>query len=509
MKRRKNTASVAANPILIGAVTTVVLMVAVFLAYNANKGLPFVPTFTLNVEVRNAQRLVVGNEVREGGERIGQVASIDPLRLSDGRLGAQLELSLDRKYAPIPDDTSYVIRSKGTLGLKYVDQVRGQSPRAYEENSVVAAGPDQTTPELDDFFSTFDTPTRENIRRNLDTYAAAFAGRGIDLNRTFAALPTLLRNVVPVMQTLRDPNTDLRGFIREVGDVTRLTAPVAGQLSEGFTTGANTFEALSRDPGALDQTIAQSPRTLDVAVAQLPVQRRLFRALAQIGGDTSAAAAEIRRSAPVISTALATGTDVLPETTRLSDDLRGTLTATGRLGRSPLANLTLKGLQSTTATLNPTLRYVGPHITVCNYFNYFWTFFADHLAERVPSGTLQRIEVKNVPLDQTNGMASFGATRPADGTGALLTATGDPAALHAQPYGRAVDENGNADCEQGQRGYLNRVAEGAPAGLNVAVDPRTPGIQGSTYTGQTRVPAGQTFSAEPTGRAPQIAGGAR
>ncbi len=505
MKRRKNTASVAANPILIGAVTTVVLLVAVFLAYNANKGLPFVPTFKLNVEVRNAQRLVVGNEVREGGERIGQVASIDPLRLSDGTVGAQLELQLDRKFSPVPDDTSYVIRSKGTLGLKYVDQVRGSSGRAYAENSVVAAGPDSTTPELDDFFSTFDAPTRENVRRNLDTYAAAFSGRGIDLNRTLAALPTLLRDVVPVMQTLSDPNTDLRGFIRELGDVTRLTAPVSGALAEGFTTGADTFDALNRVPDALEQTIVESPPTLDVAIRELPVQRQLFRALAQVADETTGAASELRRSAPVVSRALATGTDVLPETTRLSDDLRGTLRATGKLGRSPLANLTLGGLQSTTATLNPTLQYIGPHITVCNYFNYFWTFFADHLAERVPSGTLQRIEVKNVPPGQMNGLSAFGATRPADGNGVgSVLPLGDAAALHAQPYGRAVDENGAADCEQGQRGYLNRVAEGAPADLNVAVDARTPGNQGSTFTGQPRVPAGQTFSAEPTGKAPKV-----
>ena len=36
-------ASIVANPVLVGAVTTLVVIVAVFLAYNANNGLPFVP----------------------------------------------------------------------------------------------------------------------------------------------------------------------------------------------------------------------------------------------------------------------------------------------------------------------------------------------------------------------------------------------------------------------------------------------------------------------------------
>ena len=39
---------------LIGAATVLVVIVAVFLAYNANNGLPFVPTYQIRVEVPNA-----------------------------------------------------------------------------------------------------------------------------------------------------------------------------------------------------------------------------------------------------------------------------------------------------------------------------------------------------------------------------------------------------------------------------------------------------------------------
>ena len=37
-------AGIASNPVLVGAVTILVVVVAVFLSYNANQGLPFVPT---------------------------------------------------------------------------------------------------------------------------------------------------------------------------------------------------------------------------------------------------------------------------------------------------------------------------------------------------------------------------------------------------------------------------------------------------------------------------------
>ena len=36
MSRRRPNASIVANPVLVGAVTTLVVLVAVFLAYNAN-----------------------------------------------------------------------------------------------------------------------------------------------------------------------------------------------------------------------------------------------------------------------------------------------------------------------------------------------------------------------------------------------------------------------------------------------------------------------------------------
>ena len=67
-----------------------------------------------------------------------------------------------------------------------------------------------------------------------------------------------------------------------------------------------------------------------------------------------------------------------------------------------------------------------------------------------------------------------------------------------------LDEQGNADCETGQRGYPARLTK--LPGRNVVTDPRTPGNQGPTYSGKRRVPEGQKFTAEPGGLAPEVAG---
>ena len=76
MNDRRRQRGVLTNPVLIGAVTLLVAIVAVFLAYNANNGLPFVPTRELKIELPNGAELVKGNEVREGGFRIGVVSAI-------------------------------------------------------------------------------------------------------------------------------------------------------------------------------------------------------------------------------------------------------------------------------------------------------------------------------------------------------------------------------------------------------------------------------------------------
>ena len=55
---RRGTASLVASPVLVGAVTVLISIIAVFIAYNANAGLPFVPTYDLHAEIPSGAKLV-------------------------------------------------------------------------------------------------------------------------------------------------------------------------------------------------------------------------------------------------------------------------------------------------------------------------------------------------------------------------------------------------------------------------------------------------------------------
>jgi virulence factor Mce-like protein len=503
--RGRRPPSVASNPVFVGAVTVLVVLVAVLLAYQANQGLPFVPTFELKVDTPNAARLVVGNEVREGGFRIGQVAQIDPI---PGRTsGAQLTLRLDKSAVPIPRDSTVRIRPRSALGLKYVELLRGKSGATLPEGATIATRADAVGPELDDFFSTFDEPTRENIDRNLDYFGSALAGRGEAINRTLGATPQLLGDLPPVMRTLADPDTRLERLLDETADVTRVLAPLSDTLARGFTGMADTFEALSRDPAALRETIARTPGTLQEGIESLPPTRPFLVELAGISDEVQGTARELRASLPAVNRALRAGTPVLRRTPRFTEDLQGTLRALRSFAKSPTTDITIAGLTDTMRTLNPTLRYIGPHVTVCNYFTYMWTFLADHISDEDATGTIQRVQVKLAPIEQDNSLLSFGAAKPANQAQVdpvQKALFGDGVELHDQIYNAAVAPDGSADCESGQRGYVKRQATGFPADANLALDPSTPGAQGPTFKGRARIPDGQTFSADPTGIAPRV-----
>src|SRR6478752_9886280 len=159
--------SIASNPILIGAVTVLVIVVAVFLSYNANTGLPFVPTTTLKVRVANGSELVKGNEVRSGGARVGVIGDMAPVRLANGQTGAQLTLKLDKTIGSVPNDTTFRIRPRSALGLKYLELTMGHSKTAFKDGDTVPEAQATYATDIDRIFGMFDKPTRDASQQNL------------------------------------------------------------------------------------------------------------------------------------------------------------------------------------------------------------------------------------------------------------------------------------------------------------------------------------------------------
>ena len=518
-RARRPTASIVANPVLIGSVTVLVVVVAVFLAYNANNGLPFVPTRELNVQVASGAELVPGNEVRSGGYRVGVVNDMRPVRLGNGKVAALLTLKLDKSPGGVPADSRVVVRERSALGLKYVELDLGRSRRQIPDGGTLPEAQATVPVELDQVFNMFDARTRRAAQVNLGGFGDALAGRGADLNQTIQAAPELFQRLGSVMANLSSPRTDLRGFFGQMRATVGQIAPLSRTNAHLFTTMANTFDALSRDPQALKDTISNSPPTLAAGTESLRVQRPFLQHTALLSRDLNGTANELRSALPPLNSALATGTPVQRQSTQLSGRLQSTLASLDRLVKAPTTPGALRGLTATVTTLQPQLRFLGPYVTVCNSWNWFWTLVAEHLSSPDATGSSQRVMLNTGDPEAPggDGIESAGANEFDHGEG-KVTPGAVKEYLHGNYYGDAVTPDGRANCAAGQQGYVYGWNPYRAPGVKgdpykqVVTDHAPLGghLLGPTYAkldkngrgvglGPARVPAGETFTARPGG----------
>jgi virulence factor Mce-like protein len=496
---RRPTASIVASPVLVGAVTVLVAMVSILLAVNANSGLPFVPTYDLRAEIPGGSNLVVGNEVRVGGFRVGVVDRIRPgvTEQGDQRAVAVIDLKLDKTVEQLPTDTRVAIRPRSALGLKYIELTPGRSRQGLRAGSTVPLAQSLKPVELDDFFNTFDADMRKNQRTALEGFGTAFSGRGVSINRAIERLPEFMRHLEPVTRTLSDPRTGLGRFFRESGRTSGQLAPVAGTYASLFSAMATTFEALSRHDERLRTAIERGAPTLEEGIESLPAQRPFLRDTAELARRLEPVAEEVERSLPVAASALETGAPVLTKAPPLYRRTRNVFRALDRLTSNPNTLLGLRDLRRTLEVAAPLVEYVAPYQSVCNYWLYYWTAIGEHVSELVPGGTIQRTNLKSDNRIQDNRLSDSTADRPVDvpvgqDPQVAKSPTGDAMqALHRGAYEPAIDAQGNADCQVGQRGYINGplITNGRyppsrnPAhggGSHVVLDADFPGLAGGT-----------------------------
>jgi virulence factor Mce-like protein len=495
---RRGTRQLSASPVLIGAVTLLVAIIAVFISYGANNGLPFVPSYQLKAEVPNGAKLVKGNEVRAGGFRVGVVQDITSARKTvDGeeRAIAVLDMRLDKKIEPLSVDSSLTVRPRSALGLKYVELIPGRSKKTYQDGDTIPlsrAG--ENAPELEDVLSTFEPKTRDDARTSLEGFGNSIAGRGEAINVTIRELEPFTRYLLPVMRNLSSKRTELRNFFPSLGAAAAQAAPVAEVQARWFGEMATTFAAISRDPEALRETIEESPPTLEAATESFRVQTPFLARFASVSRDLQPGTALLPTTLPLVNDALQAGVPAFRETPELGEELEDLFGALEDLGDNPSTLLALKDLRTAVHVTRPAVEFVAPYQTVCNYLVYFFNPLGTHQSAVVPGGTSERILAKLVDTNQANSLGSTESIRPVD-VPTNQDPQGEPTqqSLHTQYAGPAVDGRGRADCQAGQTGYPSRVVSDprwppdsssggfVGGGSHVAVDGNTPGLAGGTY----------------------------
>ena len=452
MRNRSGLSGIASSPILVGAVTVLVVIVAVFLAYNANNGLPFVSTYNLKARVPNADALVKGNEVRIGGVRVGIVKKVVPIQLENGEFAAELSLSLDKSAEPLPIDSTMTVRPKSALGLKFLQVTPGNSKRGFKEGETIPVSAAHPEPvDIDQFFDMFDKRTRQAIRQNLAGFGNALAGRGPAINEALGALRRFAVNSQPALRAIVEPSNNFAGFWRSLEALSATVAPVAETQASMFVALDRTFAAFARvSRPYIQDTIEKSPGTLDEVNRDLPAIDPFLRDTGRFFTALRPGVKALAETSPVIAESLHAGIPVLNASPVLNAQLQPTAEALVDFQEAPGVSNGLELLTDTNRLLKPSLTYIGPSQTVCNY----WTLTFENVNSAVSAGNKYGNWlnfISNAPPEGENS-ESGPASAPANGPTAENRQT-DENHLHYNPYPKTAAPGQEGICEAGNEKY--------------------------------------------------------
>ena len=429
MKRpRAARRSIAANPVLIGGVTVLIVTVAVFLAYNANNGLPFVPTARVTVTLPDADRLVRGNEVRMGGQRVGTIDRLEPRVDAQGRVTAAATLVLEPGAAELGPKAQVRVRARSPLGLKYLEIVPDATTETVRRLDRRAQG---RPVELDDVLDTFDAPTRRSTQRLLEDLGGGLASRGPDLNLALAELPGATRGLARVMRALATPSTDLDGLIVGLSDTAATFSPVGGALRRAIAHSARTLEAVQAARRALADSLAELPRTERVATRAFTTAAPTLSRVARLARALRPATPALRPAAQALADAAIAAPQELRATVPFADALTGRLQDLRRLARRPATNGSIRRLTDTVGVLRDLVPAVTPFQTECNYLGLWFRNVNSATGEGDRNGHWFRFGTVAIPEEQVQRSEPAGT-------------------LHANPYPNMV----SGDCEAGNEPYL-------------------------------------------------------
>jgi virulence factor Mce-like protein len=440
----------ARNTILIGAVTVLVAVVAVFLAYNANSGLPFVPRYTLHVEFANAAELTHGADVHMGGALVGSVSNISAAHDAQGQPLALVDLALNKSIEPLPVDSTFRIRLKGAIGLKYVEVTPGALRQGLRNGATVPVSQTSAAVDLDQVLNMYTPPTRRGVILATAGYGYGLAGRGADINNAIHAFVPLLVDLEPVARNLASPRTDFGGFFRGLEAFSRAVAPVASEQAQLYVHLNTTFTALSTVAVPfLQDWITQTPPTFQNVISNAPTIDPFLTDTAALFAELKPGFVTLPQSTPVLAAAEAAGIRNLPGTGALDQRLVTLAQALKDYSQNTSVQGGLDRLTLTATSLQSPLAFLTPVQATCNYVTLFLRNTASLLSDQVATGTRLRfnlVAIDDVPGEESVPSQQFYTTpdtNQADSHGPV----------HDNPYPNTASPGQPRECAAGNEPY--------------------------------------------------------
>jgi ABC-type transporter Mla subunit MlaD len=480
---RRRSSNPFSSPVLIGALTVLVMVIGVVLAFQANNGLPFVPRYTLHIEVSNAEELTHGAEIHMGGALVGSVSTVTAARAKDGKPIAVIDAQLNKNVEPLPVNTHFTIRMKGAIGDKFLDVTLGHGKRTWPNGATVPLGHTTALVDLDQVLDMYTPPTQVGVEKTILGFGQVLAGRGGDLNQAIGTFVPLLTSLAPVMRNLASPKTDLAGFIRGLGSLTSALAPVATQEADLFVNLDTTFKALAAVATPyLQDLIAQTPPTFQSVISDSPSIEPFALNTAELLRKLAPGLATLPESAPVLAAAFSTGAKTLPGTAKFDQQTVGLAKSLAAYASDSTVQAGLKRLTLTSSSLIQPLQFLAPVQATCNYVTLFLRNIASSLSDNIGTGTVLRTLLVFIDNDVAGGEGAPSSVRytsyGAEGSVGTSGQENDHGLLHLDLNPNTASPGETDECTAGNEPFnANTAVIGNPAS-NVGKSTETTTVSG-------------------------------
>jgi len=212
-------------------------------------------TYEVKIPFTEATQLAEQSDVRISGVNVGKVQKIE---LAPNGKQALATAAIDDRYAPIPESTRAILRTKTLLGETYIELTPGsrEGPEMEDGGTLPEAHVAESV-QLDEIFSTFNAQTRAAFQEWMQEAAIAINGQGQNLSYAIGGLEPTFTEFDKLFRVL---------------DSQRLAV---GQL---FLNGATTFDALRGREGQLQDLIQSSNAVFQTTARRNRDIEALFRA---------------------------------------------------------------------------------------------------------------------------------------------------------------------------------------------------------------------------------------
>ncbi len=354
--------------------------------------------YEIKVPFNEATQLAEQSDVRISGVNVGKVQSI---ALAPNGKQALATVDIDNKYAPLPESTRAILRTKTLLGETYIELTPGSNdgPELADGGSVPEANIAESV-QLDEIFRTFDPETRTAFQTWMQESAVAIKGQGGSFSYAIGELEPTFSDLDKLFRVLDTQRT------------------AVGQL---FRNGATTFEALRGREGELASLIQSSNAVFQTAGRRDRDIEALFRAfptfqdesrltlnrLKAFAINTDPLMRQLVPAAEQLSPTLVAFANLAPEAKGFFDGF-STVIGEAPTGFPALRKLFRDDFPPLLRAVDPFLRNLNPLLTGLDlYKNEVTSFFAN-----VTAATEARLPVLNAAGENLHYLRAMGPLNP-------------------------------------------------------------------------------------------------